>query len=350
MAQPDYEHTASTVESARHPAGDRTLVVRRLQRSELFREYQQAFEATIGLPLVLREAGSFRPPLEGSKRVNPFCALMTQANTTCAACLLFQQQVEAESTRGARTLECHAGLTETAVPVLVGGHVLGYLQTGQVFRHRPSRQGFNAATRLLDGRPTVAALRSWETAYFQTRVVTPRQYRMIIRLLAVFAEHLGTISNRLLIGQTLGDTPLIKQLRAFVSEHYGEPLSLRDAARETHMSPYHLCKVFKAATGLTFTDYIARVRTEVVKDMLLDDNLRISEAAYAAGFQSLSQFNRVFHRITGDTPSRYRNRLHGRAGMGSRPAPSPQVPGRRHAPGASIPSRPRASLAVVLYG
>ncbi len=350
MAQPEPQPARLILASAGSKGNGHKVVIQRLQQSELFREYQLAFEATTGLPLVLREAGSFRPPLEGSKKVNPFCALMTQANATCAACLQFQQRVEAESTKAARTLECHAGLTETAVPVLVGGYVLGYLQTGQVFRHQPARRRFKAATRLLAGGTTAAAPPGWEAAYFRTRVVAPRQYRMIIRLLAVFAEHLGTISNRLQIGQTLGDTPLIKRLRAFVDEHHGEPLSLRDAARETHLSPFHLCKVFKAATGLTFTNYLARVRTEVVKDMLLDDNMRISEAAYAAGFQSLSQFNRVFHRITGDTPSRYRNRLHGRTGLGSRPALFPQVPGREHAPGASIPSRPRAALAVELYG
>jgi AraC-like DNA-binding protein len=39
----------------------------------------------------------------------------------------------------------------------------------------------------------------------------------------------------------------------------------------------------------------------------------VSEAAFEAGFQSLSQFNRVFHRIAGESPSIYRDRLHGAA-------------------------------------
>ena len=58
-------------------------------------------------------------------------------------------------------------------------------------------------------------------------------------------------------------------------------------------------------------DYVARTRVEKTKQMLLDPNVRISEAAFAAGFQSLSQFNRVFRRITGESPTHYRDHLHG---------------------------------------
>ena len=56
--------------------------------------------------------------------------------------------------------------------------------------------------------------------------------------------------------------------------------------------------------------YLARVRVESVKQMLLNPHARMSEAAFAAGFQSLSQFNRVFHRIVGEPPSSYHDRLH----------------------------------------
>src|SRR5690606_1065132 len=70
-------------------------------------------------------------------------------------------------------------------------------------------------------------------------------------------------------------------------------------------------KAFRKATGMTFTDYLARVRVEKVKNLLLNPQRRVSEAAYAAGFQSLSQFNRVFRRIAGESPTVFRDRLHG---------------------------------------
>jgi AraC-like DNA-binding protein len=56
---------------------------------------------------------------------------------------------------------------------------------------------------------------------------------------------------------------------------------------------------------------VARARIERTKQLLLNPHMRISEAAYEAGFQSLSQFNRVFRRIAGESPTRYRAHLHG---------------------------------------
>ena len=74
-------------------------------------------------------------------------------------------------------------------------------------------------------------------------------------------------------------------------------------------SAFYFCKMFKQATGLTFTDYLARLRVEKVKNLLLNPHKRISEAAYEAGFQSLSQFNRVFRKITGEAPTVWRAKL-----------------------------------------
>ena len=76
------------------------------------------------------------------------------------------------------------------------------------------------------------------------------------------------------------------------------------------MSGFYLCKLFKKTTGLTFTNYLARLRIEAVKQRLMQTHVRVSEAAYEAGFQSLSQFNRAFRRVAGESPSAFRERLH----------------------------------------
>jgi AraC-like DNA-binding protein len=57
---------------------------------------------------------------------------------------------------------------------------------------------------------------------------------------------------------------------------------------------------------LTFTEYLARVRIEKAKALLLEPNRRISEVAYDVGFQSLTHFNRVFRKIVRQSPSSYR--------------------------------------------
>ena len=306
----DLRHTGSPVSRVAVGADAGAKVVARLQQSKLFCDYQQAFEATTGLPLVLRKAGSFRTPLEGSQRLNPFCALMTQTSRTCPACLQFQQRIEEEATLEPKTLQCHAGLIESVVPVRLGDRILGYLQTGQVFRQTPSKKHFKDCSRVIHGGEAGADTCGLESAYFQTRVVTRKQYESIIRLLAIFAQHLALASNQMLIKEATAESPQITKGRTFIAEHQGEELRLHDVARALNMSTFYFCKIFKKATGLTFTSYLARVRIESVKQMLLNTHTRVSEAGYAAGFQSLSQFNRVFRRVAGEAPSSYRDRIH----------------------------------------
>jgi hypothetical protein len=64
--------------------------------------------------------------------------------------------------------------------------------------------------------------------------------------------------------------------------------------------------LFHQATGMTLVDYLARYRIEKAKNLLQDPHLRTSEVALEVGFQSLSQFNRSFRRIEGQSPKQYR--------------------------------------------
>jgi AraC-like DNA-binding protein len=298
MARPALLRAIAATSFATAGASVGATLVARLQQSQLFHDYRQAFEDATGLPLVLREAGSFRTPLEGSKRINPFCVVMTQGNKSCAACLQFQQRLEEQAQLKAATLPCHAGLHETAVPVRIGNRVLAFLQTGQVaFRARPLGPGLGTG-----------------------RSVDRKHYDSLVRLLAIFAEHLATVSNQMLISQTVDEPPVITRARIFIAAHQGENLSLADAARAVNMDACYFCKVFRKGTGLVFTEYLARARVEAVKRLLLNVHTRVSEACYAAGFQSLSQFNRVFHRVAGEAPSGYRERIHGLNGTRRRHA------------------------------
>ena len=94
--------------------------------------------------------------------------------------------------------------------------------------------------------------------------------------------------------------------RKFIEEHSGEELSLSKVAKTVNISANHLSEKFKQVTGTNFVEYVARTRFKNACDLLQNPNLRISEIAFAVGFQSLSQFNRVFKRFAGKSPSQYR--------------------------------------------
>ena len=299
--------------SSHRPTSSNEDVIGRLQNAQIFRDYQEAFETATGLPLVLRAAGSFQPPMHGSKQIASFCALMAGANKSCAACLQLQAQVESEGVTETKTLQCFAGLHESVVPVRIGENVIGYLQTGQVLLRPPTEKNFKTAMAQLEKWKTTTDVELLRTAFFETRVLTKARYGAVLRLLSSFAQHLSLLSNELMIKSASSEPPAVSKARAFIAEHLGEALSLEQVARAANMSAFYFCKVFKTGTGLTFTNYIARARIEKTKQLLLNPHTRISEAAYEAGFQSLSQFNRVFRRVAGESPSTYREHLHGSA-------------------------------------
>jgi AraC-like DNA-binding protein/ligand-binding sensor protein len=288
----------------------KSQIVAQLENAEIYRDYHHAFETTTGLPLGLRTSGSFQPPFHGSRQINPFCALMAGSNRSCAACLELQQRVEQEASQKPSTLECFAGLSESAVPVRVGESVVGYMQTGQIMLRKHSKIRFRKILVKLTEWDVNIDRQKLEKAYFGTPVLARRRYESALRLLAIFGEQLSTLSNQIVVKERLAEAPVITKARIFIAAHQVDELSLTDVARAVNMSEFYFSKVFKKETGLTFVEYLTRVRMETLKHLLLNPHKRISEAAYEAGFQSLSQFNRIFRRIAGEAPSSYREKLY----------------------------------------
>lgn len=285
-------------------------LVQRLKESQIFRDYEKAYRETTGLPITLRAIEAFNLPHHGDPKESPFCALMAQTNHTCAACLQLQKRVEEEAQFEPKTLKCFAGLCDSAVPVRVGDNLVAFLQTGQILLHQPNKREFKKFARELIGWGVQSDLKRLEEAYFQTRVLERKQYEAVLRLLTIFAQHLASLSNQLMVTAQQAESPMVARAKIYITERHAEEISLRLVASAVNTSAFYFCKMFKQATGLTFTDYLARVRVEKVKNLLLNPHKRISEAAYEAGFQSLSQFNRVFRRIVGQAPTVWRDKLH----------------------------------------
>jgi AraC-like DNA-binding protein len=98
----------------------------------------------------------------------------------------------------------------------------------------------------------------------------------------------------------------IWKARNFIHEHSGDELSLSKVAKAANTSANYFSEKFKEATGTNFVKYVAQRRYEKAAMLLLQHDLRVSEIAFAVGFQSLSQFNRVFKKLSGKSPTAYR--------------------------------------------
>ena len=98
----------------------------------------------------------------------------------------------------------------------------------------------------------------------------------------------------------------IWKARKFIEKHLREELSLKKVAKAVNMNANYLSESFKQVTGINFVEYVAHTRFATACDLLQNPRLRVSEIAFAAGFQSLSQFNRVFKKFSGKSPTQYR--------------------------------------------
>lgn len=279
-----------------------------LRRSRLFRDYEGVFTKATGLPLTLRPMDYWQLEHQGKKQVNPFCALLAENSATLAVCLKAHDQMIRHTGDLPHTVTCPFGLTETAVPVKLGQTTIGYLRIGQVLRHMPIKSD-TAKVRLELERNGVRFGGGIRKAWENNPLIPPEKYNAIVRLLTFFAAQLSALTNQISLEQQNAEPPLVLKAREYINKHKVEELSLADVAKAAGASVFHFCKVFHKSTGLKFTDYVARVRLEDARTQLLNPNRRISEIAYDVGFQSLTQFNRTFKRVFGQSPTEFREHV-----------------------------------------
>jgi len=286
-------------------------VIEKLANSKVYQDYERAFNEATGLPVTLRPVESWQLPHHGRRNENPFCSLMAQKSRSCSACLQTQQALTERATQEPRSVICAHGMCDTAVPVCLGDKPVGFLQTGQLFRKKPTEAQFERTAKLVSEWEVPVSREDLREAYFGTKVVAPKQHNSIVKLLGIFAQHLSMVSNQIIVQQANAELPVITRAKEYIRQNQTEELSLGLVARAVNTSTFYFCKLFKKATGLNFTDYVSRVRIEKARNLLLNPNLRISEIAYEVGFQSLTHFNRVFKRISGESPTEYRAHLKG---------------------------------------
>ena len=291
--------------------GGNNISLSALSESQMYRDFAEAFTRGTGLPLRLQGPDLLTVVHYAKQQENPFCALMAKSNQICAQCYALQCQLEKEAQFEPKTLKCFAGLCETAVPVRVADNVIAFLHTGQILLQRPDKVRFKRIAATLIKWGSEVDLKKLEEAYFNIRVLTPTQYEALIRLLTIFAEHLASCANALMLAQGQTETPSMGRARNYIHDHSDDELSLGAVARIVNMSASYFSGKFKQATGLTFVEYVARTRIEKARNLLQNPHLRISEIAFDVGFQSLSQFNRAFKKVTGTAPSEYRKSLAG---------------------------------------
>jgi AraC-like DNA-binding protein len=100
----------------------------------------------------------------------------------------------------------------------------------------------------------------------------------------------------------------VERVLDWIEKHYTEPFRLEDMSRALHLSPYHVSHLFKEATGISITDYIATRRIHQAVQLLTTTNKPISQIAQEIGLTNTSYFCKLFRTKLGVTPLQYRKK------------------------------------------
>ena len=102
---------------------------------------------------------------------------------------------------------------------------------------------------------------------------------------------------------------MIDNVIADMREHYMEDISLTSLAAKYNVSMGSLSKMIKDRLQLNFSDYIAALRIQRAKELLSDESLSIQEIAEIVGYNDYFYFTKVFKKIEGISPSKYRKEI-----------------------------------------
>lgn len=106
--------------------------------------------------------------------------------------------------------------------------------------------------------------------------------------------------------QTRRYDALIQEAKDYVSAHLSECLRVKELADRVYMSSTHFSRIFKQKTGLSPYEFILISRLNRAKELLHQTDMSIAQIAYAAGFNSESNFIHAFAQNTGITPNKFR--------------------------------------------
>ena len=129
----------------------------------------------------------------------------------------------------------------------------------------------------------------------------------IFQMLAISDEVVELNEQDTGIKLFLNDKIRMGAIYKYIHASYNQTPDVNKVASSVHLSTAAFCRYFKKQTKMTFTDFVNQYRITQAKTLLLQDNT-ISEACYEVGFQSLSYFNKLFKKITGENPSNFKRR------------------------------------------
>lgn len=284
-------------------------------------QYSEILHKMLGIVVDFINSDGETLKLAKMENFNPYCSMMRGTASGSAACLacdrLYAQK--AKFNREPLLYQCHAGLQELVLPLIVdSGDYIGCLSSGQfLLKNQASlKDGEIRVIAEEHGLDPELMLRR----YRQSMVLDTVQIEGVILYLRAIAQIILETHHQFLFMEHIDAPDKIPLIKQYVKDNYMKRLSLPAAAKKFHMSRDYFGYYFKKELGVGFVHFVNLYRVSRAKEMLQQTRNSIGDIAQLSGFGSLSQFNRCFKAISGMSPREYRRKT-GAAPIGARPRP-----------------------------
>ena len=100
-----------------------------------------------------------------------------------------------------------------------------------------------------------------------------------------------------------------EELLMFVKTHCHEKLEMHMIAQRCHYHPAYFSRSFRNYTGMSFTEYLKKVRIDRAVQLLANTGLQVQDVCYEVGYADKTKFFRHFRELVGQTPLAYRKSM-----------------------------------------
>ncbi|MGJ4849071.1 response regulator [Bacillota bacterium Meth-B3] len=229
--------------------------------------------------------------LQGLQKVMPWAKYGCEVVATAADGL--------EGARVIREVKPHMLLTDIRMPNCDGLNMLAALKS------ECPRMQISVLTAFREFDYAQQAIQLGVTRY----LLKPSRIEEIEEAVRAMAQALGEQAEP--TGDALGEQNaagsfIVKAALAYIEQHHMDRISLMDVADNVFVSQWHLSKLLNRYTGKSFFELLGQARVNRACELLQDPSLKVHEVAEMVGFADVAHFSKIFKKVQGQSPVRYR--------------------------------------------
>ncbi|EHM46910.1 transcriptional regulator PocR [Hafnia alvei] len=283
--------------------------------SELINKIAQDFAQATGLAVVV--VNIHGEEISDLFNFTPFCQLMRQDPVNHLRCRMSDRcgGFEASKSNEPCIYRCHAGLTDFSIPLVIAGHLVGFVLCGQVRLHSDVYliDILNVDNKWQQDPALMDEFQNVPMMDFSRVIASADLLKLIVE--NCLKKHLNfVVINDNKDSKEPGrirpvhpnDSKIKKALR-YIDTHLSEELRLEDVAASVYLSPYYFSKLFKKYQGIGFNAWVNQQRMINAKEMLQHSDWSIASIAKNLGFSQTSYFCKVFRQAYNVTPQVFRS-------------------------------------------